>query len=225
MTPSGGKGLGNGGMKRHRVAQVKQSITSHILICKDMMMGLAKGFDEFMLTLISSKVAKDSIRGVTKGDIRPNVTVTELSTFHFKRKQADYSVSIKPSRSSRWCQAYLSGNSRRGVAMEDRLHLVLKDCVICLEHAKRKTITVSDVSVLHDLVHYMKNAYQQVSKLPGRLRVKTNGQSNLRLPATLSLTRVRHDNTLASAFLSGLCVCFFLSGLLAAMEKIGKQDY
>ncbi|MCJ1346530.1 hypothetical protein MMC31_004747 [Peltigera leucophlebia] len=31
------------------------------------------------------------------------------------------------------------------VAMEDRLRLVLKDCAICVEHAKRKTIMVSDV--------------------------------------------------------------------------------
>ena len=30
------------------------------------MMGLAKEFDEFMLTFISSKVAKDAIRGISE---------------------------------------------------------------------------------------------------------------------------------------------------------------
>lgn len=92
-----GKGLGRGGMKRHRsvksllmiliaslsvscyllnLSQLNQSIMSHVLVCKDMMMSLARVFDESMLTFLFSKVVKDSIRGVSEFDrhhsARPN---------------------------------------------------------------------------------------------------------------------------------------------------------
>lgn len=82
---SGGKGLGIGGMKRHR------------------------------------KVVRDSVRGITKGDIRRLARrggVKRLSTQIYDEVRT---------------------------AMQDRLKLILKDCTVFLDHSKRKTITVSDV--------------------------------------------------------------------------------
>ena len=37
------------------LSQLNQSITSHILICKDLMMDLAKVFDESMLTIVLAR--------------------------------------------------------------------------------------------------------------------------------------------------------------------------
>ncbi|MCJ1346719.1 hypothetical protein MMC31_004937 [Peltigera leucophlebia] len=61
------------------------------------------------------KVAKDSVRGVTKGDIRRLARRGGV-----KRISAGVYDEVR-------------------AAMEDRLRLILKDCVIFLEHAKRKS--------------------------------------------------------------------------------------
>lgn len=46
--------------------QLDQSITSHVLICKDVMTSLISISDESMLTFVFRKVVKDSIRGVSE---------------------------------------------------------------------------------------------------------------------------------------------------------------
>ena len=50
------------------LSHLNQSITSHVLICKDVMMSLAIILAESMLTFVFSKVVKDSIRGVSEFD-------------------------------------------------------------------------------------------------------------------------------------------------------------
>lgn len=82
---TGGKGLGQGGFRRHR------------------------------------KIVKDSVRGITKGDLR-----------RLARRGG-----VKR----------ISGNLYDDIrtAMTDRLKLILEDCTTFVEHAGRKTVTVTDV--------------------------------------------------------------------------------
>ncbi|KAM0803033.1 histone-fold-containing protein [Usnea florida] len=81
----GGKGLGKGGLRRHR------------------------------------KVVRDSIRGITKGDIR-----------RLARRGGIKRIS-----------GTIYDDARQ--AMIDRIKAILEECVIYLDHSKRKTVTVRDV--------------------------------------------------------------------------------
>jgi len=67
------------------------------------------------------KVLRDNIRGITKGDIR-----------RLGRRGGVKRIS-----------AMIYDEIRK--ALSDRVRLLIKDCVIFVEHSKRKTVTVSDV--------------------------------------------------------------------------------
>lgn len=67
------------------------------------------------------KVVRDSIRGITKGDIR-----------RLARRGGIKRIS-----------ANIYDEAR--TAMVDRLKTILEECVIYLEHSKRQTVTVGDV--------------------------------------------------------------------------------
>ncbi|MCJ1271112.1 hypothetical protein MMC22_011011, partial [Lobaria immixta] len=94
---SGGKGLGVGGMKRHR------------------------------------KVVRDSVRGITKGDIRTSISTKS-------DPQTNNRISSRSRLARRGGVKRLSTQIYDEVrtAMQDRLKLILKDCTVFLDHSKRK---------------------------------------------------------------------------------------
>ncbi|OBT68686.1 hypothetical protein VE03_01783 [Pseudogymnoascus sp. 23342-1-I1] len=67
------------------------------------------------------KIVRDSIHGITKGDIK-----------RLARRGGVKRIS-----------AMIYEDTRE--AMKSHLQLILKDCIIFLEHANRKTVTVGDV--------------------------------------------------------------------------------
>ncbi|KFY11990.1 hypothetical protein V491_06961 [Pseudogymnoascus sp. VKM F-3775] len=103
------------------------------------------------------KIVRDSIHGITKNDIKSMETMSCTTT------SSSTPALVKPATTIVCQEPQLTPTPRRlarrgGVkrisamiyddtreAMKAHLQLILKDCVIFLEHANRKTVTVGDV--------------------------------------------------------------------------------